>query len=75
MAWGDNYTLLYNEACVPIIGAKHPQALGRNPSVAFAETWPAVAPLFDLAYRDGKSTKIHKTEVLLRRRIDMTVSS
>lgn len=75
MFYGDNYIALYNEACVPIIGVKHPQALGRPVSVAFAEAWVAVKPLIDNAYRDGKSAKIQKTEILLRRRIDMIVSS
>lgn len=75
MIYGDQYTLLYNEACVPIWGSKHPQALGRSPSVAFAELWPAVRNSFDQAYRDGKSTKVHKIEVLIRRRNDMIVSS
>ena len=75
MIYGDHYILLYNEACVPIWGAKHPQALGKSPSVAFAESWPVVRDGFDQAYRDGKSTKINKIEVLLRRRIDMIVSN
>ncbi|MEO5676174.1 MAG: PAS domain-containing protein, partial [Usitatibacter sp.] len=36
MAWGPEQTWLYNDAFVPILGAKHPAALGRH---ALVEVW------------------------------------
>jgi PAS domain S-box-containing protein len=38
IAWGPDLPYLYNDACIPIIGARHPQAFGRP----FREVWPDV---------------------------------
>ena len=51
MAWGAAQTWLYNDAFVPILGAKHPQALGRP---ALAEVWreahDVLHPLFERVF-------------------------
>lgn len=38
IAWGDQHLLLYNDACVPLLGARHPQALGAPIQLAWPET-------------------------------------
>ncbi|MGI4955681.1 MAG: PAS domain-containing protein [Janthinobacterium lividum] len=38
IAWGEQRTLLYNDAYTPMLGARHPAALGRP----FFEVWPEV---------------------------------
>jgi PAS domain S-box-containing protein len=47
IVWGPSLTLLYNDAYVPLLGAKHPSALG----MPFFSVWPDaqsdVAPLFE----------------------------
>ena len=47
MAWGDGQTWLYNTAFIPIMGAKHPERLGRH---ALDEVWreahAVLQPLF-----------------------------
>jgi len=47
VVWGPSRTLLYNDAYVPLLGAKHPSALG----MPFFSVWPDaqsdVAPLFE----------------------------
>ena len=43
---GPEYTLLYNDAYAPILGAKHPGALGRSGTAVWAELWPALEPEF-----------------------------
>jgi signal transduction histidine kinase/CheY-like chemotaxis protein len=51
MAWGREQTWLYNDAFVPILGAKHPAALGRP---ALGEVWSeareVLVPLFDRVF-------------------------
>jgi signal transduction histidine kinase/ActR/RegA family two-component response regulator len=51
MAWGAQQTWLYNDAFVPILGAKHPAALGRP---ALAEVWSeareVLTPLFERVF-------------------------
>jgi len=38
--WGPEFVLIYNDGYLPILGDKHPRALG----VPFAEVWPEVQP-------------------------------
>ena len=38
IAWGPDRTLVYNDAYAPMLGARHPSALGRP----FFETWPEI---------------------------------
>lgn len=47
IAWGPEYTQLYNAAFRPILGTdKHPGALGRSARETWAEIWDDVGPLF-----------------------------
>lgn len=45
VAWGAELTLLYNDSYRPILGAKHPEALGSPLSRVWAEIWPDIEPL------------------------------
>jgi PAS domain-containing protein len=36
LAWGERLTSLYNDACIPILGAKHPAGLGQPHAELFA---------------------------------------
>ena len=45
--WGADYILLYNDAWIPIPGAKHPWALGRTAAEVWPEIWGALKPIFD----------------------------
>ncbi|MEO6670301.1 MAG: PAS domain-containing protein [Ferruginibacter sp.] len=47
IAWGNDYTQLYNDGYRPILGAlKHPQALGISTRETFAEIWDTIGPMF-----------------------------
>jgi len=47
IAWGKNYTQLYNDAFRPILGiSKHPEALGGSSKDTFGEIWDTIGPLF-----------------------------
>lgn len=45
LSWGSDLVLLYNDAFVATLGAKHPAALGAEISVVFAEIWDEVGYL------------------------------
>src|SRR5262245_32902665 len=47
LLWGDDLLELYNDACIPLIGDKHPQALGVSVRTTLAEGWGPLAPLND----------------------------
>jgi PAS domain-containing protein len=50
--WGPRCTVIYNEACVPLIGAKHPIMMGRDAPEVFSEFWAS----FDGLLADQRST-------------------
>lgn len=49
--WGEELTLLYNEAWSVIPGDKHPWALGRGAQEVWPDIWDIVGPEFDAALR------------------------
>jgi serine phosphatase RsbU (regulator of sigma subunit)/anti-sigma regulatory factor (Ser/Thr protein kinase) len=56
LAYGDEFTLVYNDAYAEIIGAKHPAAMGRPAVEVFDDAWsaPGVSAVFDDVYRSGR---------------------
>ncbi|MEO9004807.1 MAG: PAS domain S-box protein [Ginsengibacter sp.] len=47
IAWGKEYTQIYNDGYRPILGAtKHPQALGISTRETFAEVWHIIGSMF-----------------------------
>ncbi|MCW8087043.1 PAS domain-containing sensor histidine kinase [Sabulicella glaciei] len=45
VAWGEERILLYNDAYAEILGARHPEALGRPMQEVWPEAWPELGPL------------------------------
>ncbi|HET9484000.1 MAG TPA: PAS domain-containing protein, partial [Xanthomonadales bacterium] len=66
MAWGAQQTWLYNDAFVPILGDKHPQALGRAALEVWAEARAELAPLFARVFA-GESVHMDDIELMLDR--------
>ena len=50
MAWGSERTWFYNDAFTPILGRKHPQALGRPSREVWSEAWSDLEPMFDRVF-------------------------
>ncbi|MDF2431604.1 MAG: hypothetical protein JWP44_1235 [Mucilaginibacter sp.] len=48
IAWGREYTQLYNDSFRPILGTtKHPQAMGISTRETFREIWDIIGPMFE----------------------------
>ncbi|MDP9047119.1 MAG: PAS domain-containing protein [Bacteroidota bacterium] len=48
IAWGKEYTQLYNDGYRPILGStKHPQAMGISTKQTFSEIWHIIGSMFD----------------------------
>jgi signal transduction histidine kinase/DNA-binding response OmpR family regulator len=43
--WGPRMTQLYNDAFTPLIGQKHPRAIGQDAMDCYPESWAEVGPL------------------------------
>ena len=49
VAWGPDLRFLYNDAYIPILGAKHPAAFGAPFRQVWSEIWPDLVPIVDRA--------------------------
>lgn len=54
--WGPEYISIYNDAYIPVLGAKHPQALGQPVRECWSEIWDVLKPLIDTPFEGGPST-------------------
>jgi PAS domain S-box-containing protein len=45
LGWGPERTLLYNAAYAPLLGQRHPGALGQPMAAVWHDVWDAIAPL------------------------------
>jgi PAS domain S-box-containing protein len=53
--WGPDFDILYNDAFIPIVGGKHPRALGRPGREVWSEIWDAIGPQFDAVVTTGEA--------------------
>jgi PAS domain S-box-containing protein len=65
LRWGPEFVLIYNEAYRPILGDKHPWAMGRPAREAWAEVWPQLEP-GHIAILHGASPSVFADDILLR---------
>ena len=65
--WGPHYISIYNDAYQPILGAKHPGALGRPVSEVWSEIWSVLKPLIDTPFAGGPATWIEDIELHINR--------
>jgi PAS domain S-box-containing protein len=65
LRWGPDFVLIYNDGYRPILGDKHPWALGKPARVAWSEVWDQIAPVH-AAILGGETPAIFSDDVLLR---------
>jgi signal transduction histidine kinase/GAF domain-containing protein len=68
VCWGPDLVYLYNDALRPLLGSKHPRALGRPKRAVFPEVWDAIGPLHQAVLEQGRSTIREDAGFLLQRR-------
>ncbi|MFP5288454.1 MAG: ATP-binding protein, partial [Thermoanaerobaculia bacterium] len=56
VCWGPSYVILYNDAYRPILGTKHPWAMGRPCFEVWSELAYIVRPMFDAVLETGVAT-------------------
>ncbi|MDX2154408.1 MAG: ATP-binding protein [Bryobacteraceae bacterium] len=61
--WGPELVNIYNDAYIPVLGKRHPEALGKNARETWHEIWDTIGPQADAVLRERKST--WNDEVLL----------
>lgn len=67
VAWGADLGFLYNDAYAPILGEKHPAALGQPFEAIWSEIWTDIVPMVEAAM-DGKSTYFEDLPLIMNRK-------
>ncbi len=70
IVWDSAETFLYNDAYVPILGRRHPEALGRPFAAVWPEAYAAVAPAVKEAMAGRAATFAHAPFVITRNGIE-----
>jgi signal transduction histidine kinase/DNA-binding response OmpR family regulator len=65
--WGPRYISIYNDAYRPVLGTKHPRALGRPVSEVWSEIWTVLKPLIDTPFEGGPATWMEDIELQINR--------
>ncbi|WP_348245253.1 ATP-binding protein [Leptolyngbya sp. DQ-M1] len=69
--WGADFLLLYNDAWRPIVGDKHPWAIGRPAREVWSEIWDDIGPELAGVLATGEGT-FHNDELLSMHRFGYT---
>src|SRR3984957_569104 len=54
--WGPQYVSIYNDPYIPVLGTKHPRALGQPVGECWKEIWHLLKPLIDTPFHGGPAT-------------------
>ncbi len=65
--WGPEYTLFYNCSYAPMLGSKHPWALGRSLRDVWPEIWETIGPMLESVKQTGMPTYNEDMLLPLRR--------
>ncbi len=65
--WGPHYVQLYNDAYRPVLGTKHPEALGQPGNACWPEIWHVLKPLVDAPFQGGPATWLEDFELEIHR--------
>ena len=66
--WGPDLVKIYNDAYAPILGVKHPAALGARGRDTWPEIWDVIGPMLDRVMREGEAAPADDLMLLLDRR-------
>jgi len=66
--WGPQYVQLYNDAYRPVLGDKHPKAMGQPGSECWAEIWHVIGPMVDQPFRGGPASTRDDLQVFMNRK-------
>ncbi|HEX4594977.1 MAG TPA: ATP-binding protein [Bryobacteraceae bacterium] len=67
--WGRDYAVLYNDSYIPILGPKHPWALGTTARECWHEIWDVIGPMLNGVLDTGKATWSEDLQLILNRNL------
>ena len=66
--WGPQFVQLYNDAYRPVLGDKHPRAMGQPTAECWAEIWHIIGPMVEAPFRGEPATWSDDLALLINRR-------
>jgi len=66
--WGPEFCCIYNDAYIPVLGTKHPWAIGRPVAEVWHEIWEILKPLIETPFHGGPATWAEDIELAIKRR-------
>lgn len=69
--WGPRFNILYNDAYIPMLGAKHPEALGKPGREAWGDIWEVIGPMLARVMETGEATW-SENQLLVMQRLGYT---
>jgi signal transduction histidine kinase len=67
--WGPELTQIYNDAYTPVLGAKHPRAMGQRFRDCWAEVFHILGPMAEQPYRGGPASVADDIALAIDRRV------
>jgi signal transduction histidine kinase/ActR/RegA family two-component response regulator len=58
--WGSEYVNLYNDGFIPLLGEKHPRAMGQCAREVWSDAWPVVGELLSGVLTRGEAVLFHE---------------
>ena len=65
--WGPELVNIYNDAYIPVLGKRHPHALGRPARQSWGEIWPVVGPQAEAVMTRGEATWNERVLLVMER--------
>jgi signal transduction histidine kinase/CheY-like chemotaxis protein len=67
--WGEEFVQIYNDAYRPVLGAKHPRAMGQRFRDCWSEVFHILGPMAERPYRGGPASVSDDIAVLIERNL------
>ncbi|MBV9750651.1 MAG: PAS domain S-box protein [Acetobacteraceae bacterium] len=65
--WGPELVMLYNDEYAPILGVKHPAAMGQRGAECWPEIWDVIGPMLRQVLDEGQPTRSRDLLLMLNR--------
>jgi signal transduction histidine kinase len=66
--WGPEFVQIYNDAYRPVLGSKHPRAMGQRVDECWHEIWHIIGPMIESPYRGGPASVVEDLLLPIRRK-------
>ena len=67
--WGRDFAVLYNDAYIPMLGPKHPWALGTPARECWSEIWDTIGSMLQSVLETGQATWSEDLQLILNRNL------